>query len=98
MSDWTQTGHGSFRIIRPGVCEAYWRPLGTKGPRKHRIVACTPKEMRDFLKQQSLARSRFSVGMQTEIGWDEALEMYAERMDAKGCVDVYRADVFRLLG
>jgi integrase len=74
-----------------------WRPAGKHGPQRKRRVVCSEKEAKIFLAKEADASSRGSLGMVVALDWDEALQMYEGRLSAKNVVELYRADVLRVL-
>jgi len=94
---WQPTGSGSYREVRKGAFELSWRPSGSRGPKLRRVVDCTAKEARAFLLREGADRSRAGLGLPSNLSWDDAIAMYSERLDAKGVVARYKADVLERL-
>jgi hypothetical protein len=63
---WVATGHGSYRVLRPGVCQLRFRPGGVRGPEVNRIAVCTPAEARACLLRHAAERTRSRVGLELE--------------------------------
>jgi integrase len=94
---WIATGHGSYRVIRPGICELRWLPSGRRGPRLSKTVECSPSEARDYLLREAARRGRAELGLPTRLSWQESIALYRAHMQAKGRVDLYVDNVISTL-
>lgn len=96
-TEWTATGHGSYREIREGEFQLRWRSSGAKGPRQNRIVVCTEIEAHAYLIRQAEIRSRASFEMPTAMHWKDAKDDYRSRLEAKNVGEKYREQVMDII-
>jgi integrase len=80
---WTPTGSGSYRELRQGTFEIIWRPDGHAGPKRRRRVDWKLPEILAFLASESDNRDRRRLGLQERVTWEDALDKYRARLEAK---------------
>ncbi len=91
---WQPTGAGSYRELRAGVFEIYWRRDGLQ---KKKRVPCSEQEARDFLAAEGSDSRRRSLGMVLTGVWQSALSDYETRLVTHQRKPKYITDVMATL-
>lgn len=94
-SDWKATGHGSWRWLHEKEVQCVWRDA--VGRQCRRAFAGTEQEAAAFLASKWAARSREPLGLPVDVTWQDALDMYRQRLTVRKNGVAYIAGTLALL-